>query len=69
MSKLKTHKGAAARFKLTGRGKIVYRKGGRRHLLTGKSSKRQRPMRRLMVIDKTNEDKIRRLLPGARPVR
>ena len=69
MSKLKTHKGTAGRFKLTGRGKIVYHKGGRRHLLTGKSSKTQRPLRRLAVVDKTNEYKLRRLLPGNGPAR
>jgi len=69
MSKLKTHKGAAARFKLTGRGKLAYRKGGKRHLLTLKSGNRKRAMRKQTLVHETNVEKILRLLPGAGPAR
>ena len=48
MPKLKTHKGVARRFKKTGTGKLMHYRAGRRHLLTGKSSRKMRPLRRLM---------------------
>jgi len=40
MPKLKTHRGAAKRFKVTGTGKIKRHKGFKSHLLTGKPAKR-----------------------------
>jgi len=42
MPKIKTHRGAAKRFKVTGTGKIKRWSGGKSHLLTGKSAKRTR---------------------------
>jgi large subunit ribosomal protein L35 len=65
MPKLKTHKGVARRFKKTGTGKMVYFKGGRRHLLTGKSSRKQRPRRKSAVTDATNVEKLKQLMPYA----
>ena len=62
-SKLKTHKGAAKRFKVTGSGKLTHRRAGRRHLMTVKSPKRTRTLRKPMVVSKTMEAQIRRLLP------
>ncbi len=63
MGKLKTHKGTAKRFRITGRGKVVHNRAGRRHLMTGKSAKRTRIMRRRLEVQAVDETKIRRLLP------
>ncbi|MBI2884585.1 MAG: 50S ribosomal protein L35 [Candidatus Omnitrophica bacterium] len=61
--KLKTHKGAKWRIKVTGTGKLRRMKTGRRHLLTGKSSKSMRPKRRSAAIAPAVEERLRRLLP------
>ena len=44
MPKMKTHRGAAKRFKRTGTGKITREQKGKRHILTKKSSKRKRQL-------------------------
>ncbi len=64
MPKLKTHRGAAKRFKKTGTGKIKRNKAYRSHLLTGKSSKRTKQLRKSGLIDKTNLDAVRKMLPN-----
>lgn len=43
---MKTKKAVAARFRLTGTGKLTYSKPGKRHILTKKTSKRKRQLRR-----------------------
>jgi large subunit ribosomal protein L35 len=63
LPKLKTHRGAAKRFKKTGTGKIKRSKAFKSHLLTGKSSKRTKRLRKGGLIDKTNIDAIKKLLP------
>lgn len=63
MPKLKTHKGAAKRFKVTGSGKIMRRKAFKSHLLTGKSSKRTRALRHATEVDKTQYKAIKSLIP------
>ncbi|MEE9523862.1 MAG: 50S ribosomal protein L35 [Thermodesulfovibrionales bacterium] len=63
MPKIKTHRGAAKRFKLTASGKIKRNKANRSHILTGKPAKRMRQLRNATVVDKTNEKAIKRLLP------
>ena len=63
MPKLKTHKGVKRRVKVTGTGKLMAYPTGRRHLLTGKSSRTQRPLRRQVEIDATNIVKLKRLIP------
>jgi len=63
MPKLKTHKGAAKRFKITGTGKIKKRKAYKSHLLTGKSSKRTKQLRKADLINKADSDNIKKLLP------
>ena len=63
MPKMKTHRGAAKRFKATGSGKIVRNRAGKRHLLTGHSKKCKRQLRSAVVVDKTNAEALRRLLP------
>lgn len=63
MPKLKTHRGAAKRFKLTANGKIKRRKGYKSHLLTGKSAKRTRRLRAAVLVSETQHANIKRLLP------
>jgi large subunit ribosomal protein L35 len=61
--KLKTHKGAAKRFKFTKRGKIKYSHSGKSHLLSKKKSKRKRHLRSpALVKGKKNKKYLIRLL-------
>jgi large subunit ribosomal protein L35 len=64
MPKIKTHRGAAKRFKVTGTGKIKRSKAYKSHLLTGKPAKRKRRLRQGAIIEKANYDKIKKLLPN-----
>ena len=61
--KLKTHKGAAKRFKVTATGKIVRAKAGGSHLLTKKSSKRKRVLKQDALVHKRDKKHIERLIP------
>jgi large subunit ribosomal protein L35 len=63
MPKLKTHKGAAKRFKKTGTGKIKRRHAFARHILTSKARSRKRKLGQAVVVDDTNSDEIKRMLP------
>ncbi|MFH1779217.1 MAG: 50S ribosomal protein L35 [Candidatus Omnitrophota bacterium] len=65
MPKLKTRKSIAKRFKFTKRGKILRRKAFKSHLLSKKSSKRKRSLRRPDLVSKTEREKIKRLMPYA----
>jgi large subunit ribosomal protein L35 len=63
MPKMKTHKGAKKRFKLTATGKVKRYKAFKSHILTKKSSKRKRNLRRPTTIATRGEAKnIKRLL-------
>ena len=63
MPKLKTRRGAAKRFTFTSKGKVKRRKGFLRHILTNKTSKQKRHLRRATLVDKADERSIKRLLP------
>jgi large subunit ribosomal protein L35 len=63
MPKLKTHKGAAKRFKKTGTGKIVRRHAMARHILTSKGQGRKRRLGKSVVADATNQPALRLMLP------
>lgn len=63
MPKLKTHKGAAKRFKKTGTGKVVRNKAFRRHILTSKSTSRKRGLRQGVVADKADQAKLLEMIP------
>ena len=63
MPKLKTHKGVARRFKVTGTGNLRHFRAGRRHLLTGKPSRRTRLLRGSAPVSQTDAEKLRRLIP------
>ena len=63
MPKLKTHRGAAKRFKKTGTGKIVRASAFKRHILTSKTTKSKRHMRGSKVVSEGDAIKIRLMLP------
>jgi len=63
MPKMKTHRGAAKRFKRTGTGKLTHQKKNKRHILTKKSSKRKRQLRRKGVVSAANQKALELLLP------
>ena len=63
MPKMKTRKSAASRYKVTGTGKIKYKKQGLRHILTKKSSKRKRKLRRPSILSPIEAKRIKKLLP------
>ncbi|MEI7435659.1 MAG: 50S ribosomal protein L35 [bacterium] len=62
MPKKKTKKAAAKRIKVTSKGKLVYMKGGRGHLLSGKSRKRKRHLRAGGVLDHVESKRMKSLL-------
>lgn len=62
-TKLKTNRSAAKRLKVTGSGKIVRRKGWKRHLLTGKNATRKRRLTGSFEIDKSVKENIKQMLP------
>jgi large subunit ribosomal protein L35 len=64
MPKLKTHRGAAKRFKKTASGKFKRAKAFRSHILTHKSSKRTKHLRKGGLVHKTNEAGVNKMLPN-----
>jgi large subunit ribosomal protein L35 len=63
MPKIKTNRGAAKRFKTTGSGKIVRRKAFANHILTKKSTKRKRNLRKSILVDASNTKQVAKLIP------
>ena len=63
---IKTRKSVAKRFRITGRGKVLRSRAGKRHLLQGKSAKRRRGLGGTVVSDKTDEYRIKQNLPFTR---
>ena len=61
--KLKTHRGAAKRFKLTSTGKIMRWHSGKRHLLGTKKPRRMRKLLNKVQVSKADERNIRLALP------
>jgi large subunit ribosomal protein L35 len=64
MPKMKTNRSAAKRFKKTATGKIARRKSLKGHLLTSKTRKRKRQLRKKGIVDKADAKRIARLLPS-----
>ena len=62
--KIKTHRGAAKRFKITANGKILRMHSGKRHLLGTKLPKRMRRLRKLALVDPADAPRVRRMLPN-----
>jgi large subunit ribosomal protein L35 len=63
MPKMKTKRGAAKRFKVTGSGRVKRARGYRRHILTTKSRKKKRHLRKGVLVSPDNERAIKSLLP------
>ena len=63
MPKLKTHRGAAKRFKKTGTGKFTRAAAFKRHILTSKTTKSKRQMRGTKVVADQDAPKLERMLP------
>jgi large subunit ribosomal protein L35 len=62
MPKMKTNKSVAKRFRVTGTGKIKRNKANKRHLLSGRTSKRKRQLRKGEILPKSITDKYLRAL-------
>ncbi len=63
MPKLKTHRGAAKRFKKTGTGKFTRGSAFKRHILTSKSTKRKRALRGSHAVSDQDTPRLRKMLP------
>lgn len=65
MPKMKTHRGAAKRYRKTANGKFKRAHAFKRHILTKKSSKRKRQLRRGAYVNVTELKAVRKLMPYA----
>lgn len=63
MPKMKTSRAAAKRFKKTGSGELKRNKAYKSHILTKKSAKRKRNLRKATVTDSTNAKVMKKILP------
>ena len=61
--KLKTHRGAAKRFKVTATGKIIRSHSGKRHILGTKAPGRMRKLKKLTLVSPRDVAAIRQMLP------
>jgi large subunit ribosomal protein L35 len=64
MPKLKTHRGAAKRFKKTGSGKFMRSSAFKRHILTSKTRSRKRKLRGTVMAADADQAKLRRMMPN-----
>ena len=60
--KLKSHRGAKKRFKLTGTGKVKRNQSMKRHILTSKTTKRKRHLRKGVLVSPTMAKEIRKMI-------
>ena len=63
MPKMKTRRAAAKRYKVTGSGKVKYKKQGLRHILVKKSTKRKRKLRKAGILSSAEQKRARVLVP------
>jgi large subunit ribosomal protein L35 len=63
MPKMKTKRAAAKRFKMTGTGKLMRFKANKRHILTKKTTKRKRSLRKPILADATNVKTMKKIMP------
>ena len=61
--KIKTHRGAAKRFKRTKRGKFLRSKAFKQHILSSKTTARKRKLRGTVVVAEADAAKLARMLP------
>ncbi|MGE4608339.1 MAG: 50S ribosomal protein L35 [Myxococcota bacterium] len=62
MPKMKTHRGAAKRFRKTSTGKIVRSRRNKQHILTKKSPKRKRRLRKGTLVHRADEKRIKQMI-------
>lgn len=62
MPKIRTNRGAVKRFKLTGRKKVKHKKAYASHILTKKTSKRKRKLRKVSLVAQSEIKRIKRML-------
>ncbi len=62
--KLKTHKGAAKRFKKTGSGRLKRRQAFKNHILTKKAQKRKRHLRSVTAVSHSDMGRVNQMLEG-----
>ncbi len=63
MPKLKTHRGAAKRFRKTGSGKIIRGHAFARHILTTKTTKRKRKLDKDTIVSAADQRRVSRMIP------
>ena len=63
MPKIKTNRAAAKRFKATGTGKLKRNKAYKSHILTKKTTKRKRNLRKSTIMDESNVKNMKKILP------
>ena len=63
MPKMKSHRGAAKRFRKTGTGKLKFQHKNKRHILTKMSSKRKRHLREVGQVSKADVKRVRQMVP------
>lgn len=63
MPKMKTHRGAAKRFRYTGQGRVRRVKAYKGHLLAGKSARRKRNLRKATLVSSADRERMQKLLP------
>jgi large subunit ribosomal protein L35 len=61
--KLKTHRGAAKRFKITAKGLVLRGHSGKRHLMGTKAPKRMRHLKKVVQVHPSDVEHVRRMLP------
>ena len=61
--KMKTKRAAAKRFKVTGNGKLKRNKANKSHILTKKTTKRKRNLRKSTLVDDTNVKTMKKIMP------
>ncbi len=63
MPKMKTHRGAAKRFRKTGTGKFLRSHANKQHILTKKAKRRKRRLRKQVVVDASDARRLKHMLP------
>lgn len=65
MPKIKTHRGAAKRFKANAKGKFIRGHAFARHILTSKTTKKKRNLDKSEMVDPSDQGRVRQMLPYA----
>jgi large subunit ribosomal protein L35 len=63
MFKMKSNSGAKKRFRLTGKGKVKFKRAYHSHILTSKTTKKKRKQRRPAILSEADVKQVKRLLP------